>query len=98
MHDFRIEPGTSHETLCECCGQQSRTVSGFVYEGDDAAAVYFIQWTVGGVDTHGANFELIIGRWGDRSRSILGCDRVSPHGPRAVVHGDRCIVTSRRPE
>ena len=65
--EFTIEPGSSHDTTCTCCHQQSRTVSGFVY-GADTTAVYFVQWTLGGVDTHGAHFDLIIGKWGDGAK------------------------------
>jgi len=86
MSNFRIEFGNSNETLCECCGQQSRTVSGFVYVGEDAAAAYFVQWTVGGVESHGANFDLIIGKWGEgataRGRSSVALEfRRTDKGP-----------------
>jgi hypothetical protein len=97
MHDFRIEPGGSHETICECCGQLSRTVSRFAYLGDEAAAAYFVQWTVGGVDTHGANFDLIIGKWGEgataRDRSSVALEfRRTDRGPSFIV-----IDASARP-
>src|SRR6185503_13509991 len=97
MRHFRIEPGGTHDTLCECCGRQSRTVSGFVYHGDDAAAAYFVQWTVGGVDTHGANFDLIIGKWGEgataRDRSSVALEfRRTDRGPSFMV-----IDASARP-
>lgn len=38
---------------------------GYVYRGGDAAAAYFVQWTSGQVDRHGANFDLILGIWGE---------------------------------
>jgi hypothetical protein len=90
MADFRIEPGSSRETVCECCGQHSRTVSGFAYRGNDAAAAYLVQWTVAGVDTHGANFDLIVGKWGeeaapsDRSEVALEFRRTD-QGPSFMV-------------
>jgi hypothetical protein len=65
-------------------------VSGFVYREDDAAAAYFVQWTLDGVDSHGANFDLIIGRWGeDTTRSerqaiALEFSR-TPDGPAFMV-------------
>jgi len=73
MTDLRVEPGTSADVACDCCGSQSRTVSGFVYRGDDAAAAYFVQWTVGGVDSHGAHFDLILGKWGDGATAADRC-------------------------
>lgn len=65
MTDLKIKPGSSDDTDCDCCGRLSRTVSGFVHSGDDAVAAYFVQWTVGGVESHGANFDLIVGKWGE---------------------------------
>ena len=90
MIDFTIEPGDSHDSICDCCGQQSRTVSGFVYRGDDAAAAYFVQWTVGGVDSHGAHFDLIIGKWGEGAtvsdRSAVALEfRRTEQGPSFMV-------------
>ena len=69
MSDLKIELGSSKDMACECCGGQSRTVSGFVYRGDAAAAAYFVHWTRGGVASHGAHFDLILGRWGDAATS-----------------------------
>ena len=97
MIGLRIEPGESHDSICDCCGQQSRTVSGFVYRGDEAAAAYFVQWTVGGVDSHGAHFDLIIGKWGDGTtpsdRSAVALEfRRTEQGPAFMV-----IDASQRP-
>jgi len=90
MIGLRIEPGESHDSICDCCGQQSRTVSGFVYRGDEAAAAYFVQWTVGGVDSHGGHFDLTIGKWGDGAkvsdRSAVALEfRRTEHGPSFMV-------------
>ena len=90
MMDFKIAPGDDHDSICACCGQPSRTVSGFVYGGDDAAAAYFVQWTVGGVDSHGAHFDLIIGKWGEGAtasdRSAVALEfRRTERGPSFMV-------------
>ena len=50
---------------CECCGGTSRTVWGLVHEGPRSLASYFVQWKLGQVPRHGANFDLILGKWGD---------------------------------
>jgi hypothetical protein len=90
MSGFKIEPSEIHETSCECCGRQSRTVTGFVYLDDDPVAAYFVQWTLGSVDSHGANFDLILGRWGEGAtssdRSAVALEfRRTPNGPAFMV-------------
>ncbi len=65
MGDFRVEPtGASEPTHCECCGNTSKTVWGFVYRNDVATAAYFVQWTENSAK-HKPNFDLLIGTWGD---------------------------------
>ena len=90
MNKLRIEPNSTQDTICDCCGRQSRTVSGFVYREDDAAAAYFVQWTLDGVDSHGANFDLIIGKWGEdatrSARQAIALEfRRTPDGPAFMV-------------
>jgi hypothetical protein len=50
---------------CDCCGSMSRSVWGEIHRGDRTEAVYYVQWTLGRVADHGANVDLILGRWGD---------------------------------
>jgi hypothetical protein len=45
----------------------TRRVWGFVHRADSTEAAYFVQWTPGSVDKHGAHFDLIIGHWGEGS-------------------------------
>ena len=67
MDDLRIEPaGESDPTYCECCGNESRSVWGYVYRGSDALAAYFVQWTRGSAE-HSPNFDFLVGTWGDDS-------------------------------
>lgn len=62
-----IEPIESADSgVCACCGNISRTVLGYAYRNDSPLAVYYVHWTVGRPD-HGANFDLIIGSWGEES-------------------------------
>jgi len=66
MNELSIErSGMKDSGACECCGGYSRTVWGYVYRGNIAEAAYFVQWTLGDVDRHGANFDLIVGKWGE---------------------------------
>ena len=65
-----IEPGTVKDFgPCACCGDNSRKVSGFVYRGDAAEAMYFVEWTQGQIDRHGAHIDLILGQWGEGATS-----------------------------
>ncbi|MDP3341638.1 hypothetical protein [Frigidibacter sp.] len=63
---LKVEPTGESAVYCDCCGNQSRTIWGFVHEGEGAIASYFLQWTVGApLSTHPANFDLIYGAWGE---------------------------------
>jgi hypothetical protein len=53
---------------CECCGQMTSRVWGYVYRFDEAIAAYYVEWTPG----HGAsqaNFDILIGEWGEAASS-----------------------------
>jgi hypothetical protein len=97
MRELRIEPtGSKDVGPCECCGGRSRTVWGHAHGPAGTVAAYFVQWTLGQVDRHGAHFDLIIGTWGDADRSdrvsvSLECRRTD-NGPAFMV-----IDSGRRP-
>jgi hypothetical protein len=48
---------------CECCGNMTRRVWGYVNQGEATIATYFVEWTPGHVEKS-ANFDLILGKWG----------------------------------
>lgn len=48
---------------CQCCGNMTRRVWGYVNRGEAIVAAYFVEWTPGHVE-RSANFDLILGRWG----------------------------------
>ena len=52
---------------CECCGNLTERVWGYVYRGDAAVAAYFVEWTPGHIEKS-ASFDLIIGKWGEHTR------------------------------
>jgi len=90
MSDLRIEPGTSDDTVCACCGDRSRIVRGFVYRDGDAAAMYLVHWTLGHVPEHGAHVDLFLGIWGDGTtpsdRSVVSLEfRRTASGPAFMV-------------
>jgi hypothetical protein len=60
--------GTKDFGPCECCGHDSRKVWGFVYRDGDAHAIYYVEWTLGGVAQHGAYFDIVLGEFGGASR------------------------------
>ena len=64
---FRVEALGESSGHCECCGNESRCVWGLVYTADVAAAAYWMHWTPGHLDEQGANLDLVIGRWGDKT-------------------------------
>jgi len=85
---------------CDCCGNLTERVWGYVYEDEIALAAYFVEWTPGHAD-RAANFDLIIGKWGsdaeaaNRSAVALAF-RHLPTGPAFMVidAGDRPIAAS----
>lgn len=89
--EVRIAEENSHRFLCECCGGESRTASGLVYDDDgDATAAYFVHWTLGKVDSHGAMFDFIVGEWGEGATSagrsaVSVAFRINPEGPSFMI-------------
>jgi hypothetical protein len=68
MDELEVEPGGSSDFgPCACCGNDARCVWGYVRAPHGALAAYFVHWTRGRISDHGANFDLIIGRWGESS-------------------------------
>ncbi|WP_218132112.1 hypothetical protein [Roseicitreum antarcticum] len=71
---IEVEPTGESGGHCDCCGQQTRAVWGYVNEDQGTVASYFMQWTVGAsLETHPANLDLIYGRWGDGASSADRC-------------------------
>jgi hypothetical protein len=88
---LRVEPTDSRDSgPCECCGANTRRVWGFVHGAAGPIAAYFVQWAVGRVAGHGANFDLILGRWGEGTaaadRSLVALEyRLTDTGPAFMV-------------
>jgi hypothetical protein len=51
---------------CDCCGQMTSRVWGYVYKLGDALAVYYVEWTPGHETS--AHFDIILGTWGDETQ------------------------------
>ena len=68
MMKYDVEPdGERFSGPCECCGNDTRCVWGFISADDEAVAAYYVSWTLGMVADHGAVFDLVIGKWDDDS-------------------------------
>ena len=79
---------------CDCCGNVTRRVWGYVHRGEATEAAYFVQWVPGSVGRHGAYFDLIIGQWGDAAKpsdrvAVSLAFRRNPAGPEFMVIGAR---------
>jgi hypothetical protein len=63
---------------CDCCGQQSRKIWGHVANTGGHMTVYYVHWTVGSINEHPPNFDLILGEWGEHStaadRALVSLD------------------------
>ena len=67
INDLRLEIFPDNQKTfgpCDCCGEMTSRVWGYVYQGNDALAAYYVEWTPGH-DGKQANFDLIIGIWGE---------------------------------
>lgn len=63
MEALRVEPaGVNDYGPCECCGNNSHCVWGFIHDSQGPLASYFVRWTLGRTLDHGANFDLILGK------------------------------------
>ena len=86
-----VEPtGERNYGPCQCCGNESRCVWGLVSTPSEALAAYYVHWTVGRVADHGANLDLIVGRWGEEAtaadRRLVALEyRLLDRGPAVMV-------------
>ena len=73
--DLEVELADESGGTCDCCGNTSRTVWGYVHEREGGTvASYFVQWTVGlSLAEHPANFDLVLGSWGDGTSADDRC-------------------------
>jgi len=87
-----VELGESHDHgPCKCCGNMSRTVWGYLSDDDGfLLASYYVQWTLGRVADHGANIDLVVGRWGEEFSSadrfvVAVAYRLKADGPQFMI-------------
>ena len=60
MDTFSVDPSGKVEVVaCECCGDKSTTVNGFV-QGGGGETAYSVHWTNNKIREHGAHFDLLM--------------------------------------
>jgi hypothetical protein len=64
FEDLSIELGEAAAYQCACCGRQSETVHGYLYDESGATSVYFAGYTQGHPERR-VNVALSIGGWGE---------------------------------
>ena len=69
MAKRRVEPLDASDFGPCSRGANSRRGWGEVVLDDRTEAVYYVHWTLGEVDRHGAHFDLTVGVWGDGTSS-----------------------------
>jgi hypothetical protein len=63
---LRVEPNGESGGHCDCCGNETRTIWGYVHSGERVIACYFLQWTRH-TPEHLPNLDFLIGTWGDET-------------------------------
>lgn len=61
---LRVQLGGESGGRCDCCGNETRTIWGYVHSSEQTIASYFVQWTRQ-APKHFPNLDFLIGTWGD---------------------------------
>lgn len=65
MNKLEIEFGEPIKAFnCKCCGNQTQSVNGFLYNDKYAHGIYFARWTEGHLPKE-ITLTICIGEWGD---------------------------------
>jgi hypothetical protein len=109
---LRVElAGENQPKVCDCCGNETKTVWGYVYWHDVARAAYFVQWTRNKKE-HYPHFDFLVGTWGDdtiRDKKLIsfvynathetgGSFMVIDSADRPAARSDLCSVALKRGE
>jgi len=76
--------------LCDCCQNETISLSGFVSTESESLAAYFIAYTNGQPD-HGAEFTFVVGKWGEEAMAKDRFVIVMHHFPEKGFMIDRNI-------
>ena len=73
---MRIEPDEQvKHSRCSCCGGATWMILGYVYEDEQPAAIYYLDWCEGEHDSRLAVITLSLGDYGDDEAT--GADRLA---------------------
>ena len=88
-------PDTTFDpVLCDCCGNRTCGISGWIQDKEKTLAAYLVHWTESPKD-HVANFDLVFGGWGEEATSA---DRsVASFAYRAAENAFMVIDAHSRP-
>ncbi|WP_052257596.1 hypothetical protein [Leisingera sp. ANG-DT] len=100
--EYEVEPLGQSSGVCDCCGNETRLAWGFVHAPAGTVASYYVHWTAGAaLDCHPANYDFIIGPWGegaspaDRTAvSLMHFENEDGPGVMVVDAGGRPSATS----
>ena len=62
--DLVVDPDGESSGHCDCCGNITRKIWGYIAKDDACIAVYYVRWVLDDLE-HDPLFELVIGPWGD---------------------------------
>jgi hypothetical protein len=63
---FRVEAAGESSGHCHCCGNETRTIWGYIRSGEQPIACYYLHWTRR-APQHYPNLDFLIGAWGNDS-------------------------------
>jgi hypothetical protein len=61
---YHVLPDGEAGGICDCCGETTKRIWGYVETIDRTVAAYFVTWTMGRPEDL-AKFELVVGPWGE---------------------------------
>jgi hypothetical protein len=97
-HSFELELDGDSHAFCDCCGNRTIRIWGWLHKPDATVAAYFVSWTEQKPD-HGASVDLIFGDWGDgadstrRTHAYVRYDRLAEHGSFMVQDASEEMIT-----
>jgi hypothetical protein len=65
---YELEVEAESSGHCNCCGETTKRIWGWLHTVEGTVAAYFWTWTENS-PSHGAWIELIIGKWGDSAQT-----------------------------
>jgi hypothetical protein len=94
---LRVEPAGESGGHCDCCGNETRTIWGYLRSGEQPIAAYYFQWTRRKPE-HFPNLDFLIGTWGDDAvhdrKLVSWCFNPMAPGFMAIDSADRPAAKS----